>query len=146
VRQFNGGEELEFSALEKGSNAGPFPACSLHGDPAPALSNLTTNMLRISELTPHSASARLRFEGRLVGPWVIEATQVCNHQLNRISALELDLADLVYLDRNGASLLTQLRARGVSLVNSSPFIEEQLKAFTSASPLPSSSHKREFAA
>jgi hypothetical protein len=57
----------------------------------------------------------------------MEASQLCDRLLGGLSSLKLDLADLSYLDRNGAVLLTQLRARGVTLVNGSPFIEEQLK-------------------
>jgi hypothetical protein len=87
-------------------------------------------MLRISELTSRNHSVTLRFEGRLVGPWVAEAKQVCKRLLGETPLLKLDLADLSYLDRAGAMLLLDLRTRGVSLLNGSPFIEEQLKAVT----------------
>jgi ABC-type transporter Mla MlaB component len=87
-------------------------------------------MLRISELTPRNHSVTLRFEGRLVGPWVAEANQVCERLLGEIPLLKLDLADLSFLDRAGAMLLLSLRTRGVALLNGSPFIEEQLKAVT----------------
>jgi hypothetical protein len=50
--------------------------------------------------------------------------------LGETPLLKLDLADLSYLDRAGAMLLLDLRTRGVALFNGSPFIEEQLKAFT----------------
>lgn len=69
----------------------------------------------------------LRFEGRLVGPWVKEASQVCERLLEANHLLNLDLADLSYLDRAGAILLVDLRTRGVCLLNGSPFLEEQLK-------------------
>ena len=87
-------------------------------------------MLRISEQTPRNHSITLRFEGRLVGPWVSEATQVCERLLSETPALKLDLADLSYLDRAGAMMLLDLQTRGVCLLNGSPFIEEQLKATT----------------
>ena len=87
-------------------------------------------MLRISELTPRNHSVTLRFEGRLVGPWISEATQVCERLLGETSALKLDLTDLSFLDRAGAMLLLNLRTRGVALLNGSPFVEEQLKAVT----------------
>ena len=70
----------------------------------------------------------LRFEGRLVGPWVAEANQVCERLLSETQILKLDLADLSYIDRAGAVLLLDFRTRGVSLLNGSPFVEEQLKA------------------
>jgi ABC-type transporter Mla MlaB component len=88
-------------------------------------------MLRISELTPRNHSVTLRFEGRLVGPWVLEASQVCERLLGETSALKLDLTDLSFLDRAGAMLLLNLRTQGVRLLNGSPFVEEQLKAVTS---------------
>jgi len=87
-------------------------------------------MFRISELTPRNHSVTLRFEGRLVGPWVLEADEVCERLLSETPVLKLDLADLAYVDRTGAMLLLNLRARGVFLLNGSPFIEEQLKAFS----------------
>jgi hypothetical protein len=79
---------------------------------------------------PRNHSVTLRFEGRLVGPWVAEANLVCERLLSETPLLQLDLADLSYLDRAGAMLLLDLRTRGVSLLNGSPFIEEQLKAVT----------------
>lgn len=85
-------------------------------------------MLRISELAPRNHCVTLRFEGRLVGPWVVEATQVCGRLLCETPALKLDLADLAFLDRAGAMLLLNLRNQGVCLLNGSPFVEEQLKA------------------
>jgi hypothetical protein len=85
-------------------------------------------MFRISELPVRNGAATLRLEGRLVGPWVAEAGPLCNRLLDELFALKLDLTDLSYVDRNGAMLLVRLRARGVSFVNSSPFVEEQLKS------------------
>jgi hypothetical protein len=85
-------------------------------------------MFRISVSPIRNGLATIRFEGRLVGPWVSEASDFCERLLNELSALKLDLADLSYLDRNGAMLLVHLKTRGVSLVNSSPFVEEQLKS------------------
>jgi len=88
-------------------------------------------MLRISELPSRNHSVTLRFEGRLVGPWVSEATQVCERLLTEARSLKLDLADLSFLDRAGAMLLLNLRIQGVCLLNGSPFVEEQLKAVAS---------------
>lgn len=85
-------------------------------------------MLRISEIAIRDGPRIVRLEGRLVGPWVREAGQYCDRLLNELSTLELDLTDLCYLDQNGALLLARLRAQGVSFVNSSPFVEEQLKS------------------
>lgn len=85
-------------------------------------------MLRISEVTPREAEVTLRFEGRLVGAWVLEAHQICKRLLSETPVLRLDVSDLSYIDRHGARLLVELRALGVSLINSPPFVEEQLKA------------------
>jgi len=71
-------------------------------------------------------------EGRLVGPWVAEARSTCEQLLDESRLLKLELAELEFVDGSGAALLLDLRQRGVSLANHSPFIEEQLKQATAA--------------
>jgi hypothetical protein len=85
-------------------------------------------MLRISDNSSPAGQAVLRLEGRLSGPWVAEASRLCDQWQSPARSLTLDLRELVYLDRSGAELLVRLRKEGVHLVNGSPFVEEQLKA------------------
>ena len=84
-------------------------------------------MLKISEPTANSA-VTLKLEGRLIGPWVNQLRQTCENRLAEAQRVQLDLTDLEYADRSGVTLLMTLRARGVELVNCSPFLAEELKA------------------
>jgi len=85
-------------------------------------------MLRISLIDSRSNQITLRLEGRVAGPWVSELWKACEKVLGDGQALELNLADVSFLDLAGVTLLTQVRARGVELTGCSPFVAEQLKA------------------
>jgi ABC-type transporter Mla MlaB component len=84
-------------------------------------------MLKISEPTASHATT-LKLEGRLIGPWVSQLRETCEDRLTEAQQVQLDLTDLAYADRSGVTLLMTLRARGVELVNCSPFLAEELKA------------------
>lgn len=84
-------------------------------------------MFRISEIERNGEVGTLRLEGRLVGLLVVELETVCEYHLSNGQRLKLDLADLSFADRAGIALLQSLRARGVALANSSPFLNEELK-------------------
>jgi ABC-type transporter Mla MlaB component len=85
-------------------------------------------MLRISLTDSRSNQITLRLEGRVAGPWVSELWKACEKVLGEGQALELNLADVSFLDLAGVTLLTQVQARGVELTGCSPFVAEQLKA------------------
>lgn len=84
-------------------------------------------MLKISEPVANHA-VTLKLEGRLVGPWVTELKNACEQHLPEHRAISLDLADVTFADGAGLSLLLRLRAQGVTLMNCSPFLEEELRA------------------
>ena len=84
-------------------------------------------MLRISEIETTNSSVTLGLEGRLTGPWVREVRDFCRQYLGNGRRLNLNLAQLSFVDREGASLLRKLITRGVALTNYSPFIAERLK-------------------
>jgi anti-anti-sigma regulatory factor len=67
----------------------------------------------------------LQLAGRLAGPWVDELKRAC--EMARTGHVTLDFVDVVFVDRAGAALIRSLQAEGVSLINCSPFIAEQLK-------------------
>jgi ABC-type transporter Mla MlaB component len=85
-------------------------------------------MLRISEIELNGDGATLRLEGRLVGTLAAELETACEKHLSEGHQLMLDLADLAFADRAAIALLQQLRSRGVTLANCSPFLNEELKA------------------
>jgi len=84
-------------------------------------------MLKISEPRANHV-VTLKLEGRLVGPWVAELEKACAEHLAAMRSINLDFADVTFADRTGLALLRCLRARGVKLVNCSPFLEEELRA------------------
>ena len=85
-------------------------------------------MLKISEGKTTRQSIKLRLEGRVVGPWVGELRQICEPLLTNGFKLALDLADVSFADHSGVVLLSDLKSRGVKLLNATPFLEEQLKS------------------
>ncbi len=85
-------------------------------------------MLKISKDRKEGQSITLRLEGRVVGPWVGELRQVCDHLLVDDTTLSLDLTDVSFADEPGLATLASLRRRGVKLLHPSPFVSEQLKA------------------
>lgn len=83
-------------------------------------------MLRI-ETIDSGDSAVLRLHGRLVGPWVATLAATCETMLTPARRLTLDLADVGFVDREGAALLQRLRRQAVTLSNCSAFVSEQLR-------------------
>jgi anti-anti-sigma regulatory factor len=84
-------------------------------------------MLKISEIKSAPPSVVLHLEGRIVGPWVDELRQVCAQHLLEGHRLQLQLADVEFMDAEGVALLASLRSRGVTFVDAPPFVAEQLK-------------------
>ena len=84
-------------------------------------------MLKITPAASFNRHATLRLEGRIVGPWVAELRQVCEKILDTGRSVRLDLADVSFADHNGIDLLLSLKARGVALMDCSPFMQEELK-------------------
>jgi ABC-type transporter Mla MlaB component len=84
-------------------------------------------MLKISKGKKTKQTMMLRIEGRLVGPWVAELEQNCEPLLRDARKLKLELTEMVFVDEAGAALLMSLKHQGATLLNASPFVEEQLK-------------------
>jgi ABC-type transporter Mla MlaB component len=84
-------------------------------------------MLRISTVQNGNDSLKLLLEGSVAGDWVAELRTTCERLLSEGRSLQLDLAEVSYLDQNGLALFSNLRARGVMLLECSPFVKEQLR-------------------
>ena len=85
-------------------------------------------MLKISQAGKANQSVTLKLEGRVVGPWVGELSQICELLLSEGRALKLDLADVSFADASGVAALSSFKSRGVTVTNCSPFVAEQLKS------------------
>jgi hypothetical protein len=89
-------------------------------------------MLRIDRIETLPGATTLRLEGELMGPWVDELSRSCEPALSRAGAtLTLDLGGVSFVALDGVQLLGRLRDRGVAVLNSSPFVTEQLKVASS---------------
>jgi len=64
----------------------------------------------------------------MVGPWVGEARQACGKILDEGRKVQLNLAEVSFVDRDGVKFLADLVSRGVKLAGCSLFLEEQLKS------------------
>jgi hypothetical protein len=87
-------------------------------------------MLKI-ELNTTSGTTILKLEGQIVGPWVEELRRSCELFCTSPRAtLTLDVAGVSFVALDGVRLLERLMSRGVVVVNSSPFLVEQLKVMS----------------
>ena len=60
------------------------------------------------------------------GRWVAELGRACEEALSRNIRLDLDLADVSFIDIDGIFLLLDLMDRHAVITNPGPFIAEQL--------------------
>ena len=84
-------------------------------------------MLRISVVQQSKEGIRLALEGSLTERWVNELRRTSDDALVQGKTLELDLANLRYVDLEGCLLLRELAARKVNHINCSPFIQQHLE-------------------
>ena len=83
-------------------------------------------MLKISRSSvPRQVT--LRLAGRLAGEWVGELKRECAVMHAEHGHVVLDFADVIFVDRAGSTLVRSLLDEGISLINCSSFITEQLK-------------------
>jgi ABC-type transporter Mla MlaB component len=83
-------------------------------------------MMRISVVQSTSQRVTLRIEGEVKGRWVAELGRACEEALSRDIRLDLDLADVSFVDIDGINLFRALMDRQVAFTNPCPFIAEQL--------------------
>ncbi len=79
-------------------------------------------MLRITTYQ-NSGTTRLKLEGKLKGPWVLEL-ESCWRSLPDNSRLIVDLADVEFVDNAGRYLLALMHDRGVGFITSTPMVEQ----------------------
>ena len=89
-------------------------------------------MLRIDRIETIPGATTLRLEGQVIGPWVDEVRRACERVLAVTGAtLTLDVAGVSFVALDGVTLFGRLMDRRVAVVNSSPFVAEQLKVTSS---------------
>jgi len=85
-------------------------------------------MLKIVRGESSGGEVVLRLDGQVIGPWVEELDRACEPVLAAGSRLDLDLASVSFLSREGVRLLCKLRDQRVRLLHCSAFVAEQLKS------------------
>ena len=83
-------------------------------------------MLKISgSFVPGQAT--LQLAGRVAGEWVGELKREYGMARAEYGYVILDFADVIFVDRTGAELIRSLVNDGMSVINCSAFVAEQLK-------------------
>lgn len=83
-------------------------------------------MLRITVQVNTGTQARLRVEGRLIGPWIKELESAVIGSRSAGESVCLDLSGLRFADDEGLDLLRRLVGEKVILERISPFLRELL--------------------
>jgi anti-anti-sigma regulatory factor len=89
----------------------------------------TIGVLRITQSTAPDGQVVLRVEGQLRDEWVHELRRLSSEILRQPgNRLELNLAEITFLDAGGTELLRELSLRHVALNDCSLFVAQQLEA------------------
>lgn len=83
-------------------------------------------MLMITRLET-DRSVTLRFEGKLLSPWVREARAQYERTARHGRAVNLDLGQLTFVDNVGTAFLRELLARGVKISSCTNYVAELLE-------------------
>src|SRR5258708_2847353 len=92
------------------------------------LSKAVFFMLKISQAGTANHAVTLKLEGRVVGPWVSELRETCEKFLGEGRTVRLNLGEVSFVDQDGVKFLASLISKGVTLVDCSLFVEEQLRS------------------
>jgi len=84
------------------------------------------SVLRISNAAEAGARVTLKAEGTLVGDWVPLLEAECVRHLDVRRLVELDLAGVSFVDREGAAMVRGLIARGVDVIGASALVNALL--------------------
>jgi ABC-type transporter Mla MlaB component len=84
-------------------------------------------MLRITRTVGNDSVEFLKLEGKLQGPWVLEAQDAYAHAAAQVSRVCLDLSGLSFADGEGAALLREVIRQGAGVVGCSTYIAELLQ-------------------
>ena len=104
-----------------------FLAPSLPLPPHERRERLATEMLRIEKVGEDADTVTLRLEGKVVAQWVAALEQECQRVLQGSKRLNLDVAGVAFIDRDGVAMLGRMNGKRVQVVNGSPFLHELLR-------------------
>lgn len=85
-------------------------------------------MLRITADEQNDGVVTLRLEGVIRAQWVPEIEVTCRRAANKASGVQLDLAQVRFVDEVGVEALKRLVATGVTIGGCTDFVRELLHA------------------
>ena len=83
-------------------------------------------MLRISRTAEADSLVTFKVEGALVGEWTPLLEAECLPYLQERKRIELDFADVSFVDRDGVTVVRNLVARGVQVVGANALVQALL--------------------
>jgi len=87
-------------------------------------------MLKISAIEAAGGTVTLRLDGQVTGRWVMLLQRTCEAELKKGARVTIDLKNVSFADRDGIALLRSLTDCRVEILNSLPFIAEQIRKVT----------------
>jgi hypothetical protein len=84
-------------------------------------------MLRLTPIASTHSAQTIKFEGKLLEPWIDEVSKVCAAGTDQSSRIGIDLSALIFVDAAGERLLRDLIARGIEVVACSSYVAELLR-------------------
>lgn len=85
-------------------------------------------MLKITTVAERPQSVRLRLDGKITAQWAILLDGVCRAYLQRQKAVELDCANVDFIDARGVDVLNALARGNVVLQGAPSFITQMLES------------------
>ena len=85
-------------------------------------------MLRLTRIASTHRTQTIKFEGKLLDPWVDEVSKACAAVPDPSSRINLDLSGLIFVDAAGERLLRDLIAQGIEVVACSSYVAELLRS------------------
>jgi hypothetical protein len=84
------------------------------------------SVLRISQAAAAGCPVTLKVEGAIVGHWVPLLEAECLRHLQARKRVELDLAGVGFVDRDGVAMVRSLVAEGIHVVGASALVRALL--------------------
>jgi hypothetical protein len=83
-------------------------------------------VIRISRTGATTTAIRLKVEGRLLADSVPVLEDACAGHLSELRRVDLDFADVSFVDRDAVTAVRELIARGVTILHPTPLVRDLL--------------------
>jgi len=83
-------------------------------------------VIRISRTGETTSAVTLKVEGTLVAEAVPVLEDACADHLSELKRVDLDFADVSFVDRDAVTAVRELIARGVTILHPTPLVRDLL--------------------